>query len=52
MVLILPPKPSKDGVKVSYVIFECRVINHHPLEMSFYPTSLVFLESLSAFKNT
>ena len=29
-VLIFPPEPSKEGVKVSHVIFECRVINHHP----------------------
>ena len=24
------PEPSKECVKVSHVIFECRVINHHP----------------------
>ena len=30
MVLIFPPEPSKECVKVSHVIFECRVINHHP----------------------
>ena len=29
-VLIFPPEPSKECVKVSHVIFECRVINHHP----------------------
>ena len=28
MVLIFPPEPSKECVKVSHVIFECRVINH------------------------
>ena len=28
--LIFPPEPSKECVKVSHVIFECRVINHHP----------------------
>ena len=28
--MIFPPEPSKEGVKVSHVIFECRVINHHP----------------------
>ena len=30
MVLIFPPEPSKECVKVSHVIFECRVINRHP----------------------
>ena len=25
-----PPEPSKECVKVSHVILECRVINHHP----------------------
>ena len=25
-----PPKPPKECVKVSHVIFDCRVINHHP----------------------
>ena len=30
MFLIFPPEPSKECVKVSHVIFECRVINHHP----------------------
>ena len=30
MVLIFPPKPPKKCVKVSHVIFDCRVINHHP----------------------
>ena len=30
MVLIFPPKPPEEGVKVSHVIFDCRVINHHP----------------------
>ena len=29
-VLIFPPEPSKECVKVSHVIFEYRVINHHP----------------------
>ena len=29
-VLIFPPGPSKECVKASHVIFECRVINHHP----------------------
>ena len=28
--MIFPPKPSKECVKVSHVIFDCRVINHHP----------------------
>ena len=31
MVLIFPPEPSKECVKVCHVIFECRVINHHPI---------------------
>ena len=30
--MIFPPEPSKECVKVSHVIFECRVINHHPSE--------------------
>ena len=30
MVLIFPPEPYKEYVKVSHVIFECRVINNHP----------------------
>ena len=30
-VLIFSPEPSKECVKVSHVIFECRVINHHPV---------------------
>ena len=29
-VLIFPPEPSIECFKVSHVIFECRVINHHP----------------------
>ena len=33
MVLIFPPEPSKECVKVSHVIFECRVINHHPYKI-------------------
>ena len=33
MVLIFPPEPSKECVKVSHVIIECRVINHHPLSI-------------------
>ena len=28
--MIFPPEPYKECVKVSHVIFECRVINHHP----------------------
>ena len=28
--MIFPPEPSKECAKVSHVIFECRVINHHP----------------------
>ena len=39
MVLIFPPKPSKECVKVSHVIFECRVINHHPL----FSTDAIFI---------
>ena len=30
--MIFPPEPSKECVKVSHVIFECRVINHRPDE--------------------
>ena len=29
--MIFPPEPSKECVKVSHVIFECTVINHHPI---------------------
>ena len=29
-VLIFPSEPSRERVKVSHVIVECRVINHHP----------------------
>ena len=32
--MIFPPEPSIECVKVSHVIFECRVINHHPLYTS------------------
>ena len=28
--MFCPSEPSKEVVKVSHVIFECRVINHHP----------------------
>ena len=30
-VLICPSEPSRERFKVSHVINECRVINHHPL---------------------
>ena len=40
MVLIFPPEPSKECVKVSHVIFECIVINHHPS----------FLDNLDSYK--
>ena len=36
MVLIFQPEPSKECVKVSHVIFECRVINHHPILGAFW----------------
>ena len=39
MVLIFPPEPSKECVKVSHVMFECRVINQHP---DFYPKGCQF----------
>ena len=29
-VLICPSEPSRERFKVSHVINECRVINHHP----------------------
>ena len=29
--MTFPPEPSKECVKVSHVIFECRVINHYPV---------------------
>ena len=29
-VFICPSEPSRERVKVSHVIVECRVINHHP----------------------
>ena len=35
-VLIFPSEPFKECVKVSHVIFECRVINHHPKYISKY----------------
>ena len=41
MVLIFPPEPSKECVKVCHVIFECRVINHHPK-----PEECVFITKL------
>ena len=31
--MIFPPEPSKECFKVSHVIFECRVINHHPFKI-------------------
>ena len=31
MVLICPSERSRERVKVSHVIGECRVINHHPM---------------------
>ena len=37
--MIFPPEPSKECVKVCHVIFECRVINHHP-HASYLPMSL------------
>ena len=30
-VFICPSEPSRERVKVSHVIVECRVINHHPV---------------------
>ena len=30
-VLICPSEPSRERFKVSHVINECRVINHHPI---------------------
>ena len=30
-ILICPSEPSRERVKVSHVIVECREINHHPL---------------------
>ena len=30
MVLICPSEPSRERVKVSHLIVECRVINYHP----------------------
>ena len=29
-VVMYPSEPSRERVKVSHVIVECRVINHHP----------------------
>ena len=43
MVLIFPPEPSKECVKVSHVIFECRVINHHFLKERCWCKSLIRL---------
>ena len=33
--LICPSEPSRERVKVSHVIVECRVFNNHP---TYYPT--------------
>ena len=37
-VLICPSKPLKERVKVSHVIVECRVIDHHPFIQNVYLT--------------
>ena len=42
-VFICPSEPSRERVKVSHVIVECRVINHHPSG-----TELVFQEGQNA----
>ena len=39
--MIFPPEPSKECVKVSHVIFECRVINHHPKSYTIWLRSSV-----------
>ena len=42
--MIFPPEPSKECVKVIHVIFESRVINHHPkgiLHTTFYTKHLI-----------
>ena len=33
-VFICPSEPSRERVKISHVIVECRVINHHPHEIA------------------
>ena len=45
-VLIFPPEPSKECVKVSHVIFECRVINHNPYFIQQLPIFGQFLAQL------
>ena len=54
MILIFPPEPSKECVKVSHVIFECRVINHHPhISAQIYSskTNLYHMKELFAHNN-
>ena len=34
MIFICPSEPYKEHVKVSHVIVECRMINHHAVECS------------------
>ena len=44
-VLIIPPDPSKECVKVSHVIFECIVINHHPNSITFIRPTITHVVS-------
>ena len=41
---MFPPEPSKECVKVSHVIFECRMINHHPIGSMFRLSSIISVE--------
>ena len=40
-VLIFPSEPSRERVKVSHVIVECRVINHHPENFAYFSRNLL-----------
>ena len=46
-VFICPSEPSRERVKVSHVIVECRVINHHP---NVYCLSMFFILSKNCGK--
>ena len=36
MVFICPSEPSRERVKVSHVIVECKLINHHPYGIQYF----------------
>ena len=49
MVLIFPPEPSKECVKVCHVIFECRVIKYHPFAHAKRACSITLHSNLEIF---